>query len=62
VLLWVIQNQPVPNLKFAEYKRLSGLPGRYPAMIEVTDMVTRKSSKQEAPFEIAGFKSCLIAP
>ena len=48
-----IQNQPVPHLTFAEYLRLTNLtPGRYQAMIEVKDMVTRKSSKQEAPFDI----------
>jgi hypothetical protein len=48
-----IQNQPVPHLTFAEYLRLANLaPGRYQAMIETKDMVTRKSSKQEAPFEI----------
>jgi hypothetical protein len=33
--------------------RLANLaPGRYQATIEVKDMVTRKTSKQEAPFEI----------
>jgi hypothetical protein len=48
-----VQNQPVPHLTFAEYLRLANLaPGRYQAMIEVKDMVTRKSSKQEASFEI----------
>jgi VWFA-related protein len=48
-----IQNQPVPHLAFAEYLRLAGLaPGRYQAMIEVKDMVTRKFTKQEASFEI----------
>ena len=48
-----VQDQPVPHLEFAEFLRLTGLaPGRYQAMIEVKDMVTRKSSKQEAPFEI----------
>lgn len=48
-----IQNQPVPHLTFAEYLRLATLsPGRYQATIEVKDMVTRKSSKQEASFEI----------
>ena len=48
-----IQNQPVPHLTFAEYLRLANLsPGRYQAMIEVKDMVTRKSSKQEASFEL----------
>jgi VWFA-related protein len=48
-----IQNQPVPHLTFAEYLRLANLtPGRYQAMIEVKDMVTRKSSRQEASFDI----------
>jgi VWFA-related protein len=48
-----IQAQPVPHLTFAEYLRLANLaPGRYQATIEVKDMVTRKSSRQEAPFEI----------
>ena len=48
-----IQELPVPHLTFAEYLRLANLaPGRYQATIEVKDMVTRKSSKQEAPFEI----------
>jgi hypothetical protein len=48
-----VQNQPVPHLEFAEYLRLANLaPGRYQATIEIKDMVTRKSSKQEAPFEI----------
>src|SRR5689334_1145481 len=48
-----IQDRPVPHLTFAEYLRLANLaPGRYQATIEVKDMVTRKSSKQEAPFEI----------
>ena len=41
------------TLTFAEYLRLASLaPGRYQAMIEVKDMVTRKSTKQEAAFEI----------
>jgi len=48
-----VQERPVPHLTFAEYLRLANLaPGRYQATIEVKDMVTRKSSKQEAPFEI----------
>ena len=48
-----IENQPVPHLTFAEYLRLANLaPGRYQATIETKDMVTRKSSKQEASFEI----------
>ena len=48
-----VQDRPVPHLTFAEYMGLASLaPGRYQAMIEVKDMVTRKSSKQEAAFEI----------
>src|ERR1043165_1935389 len=48
-----IQERPVPHLTFAEYLRLTNLaPGRYQATIEVKDMVTRKSSKQEAAFDI----------
>ena len=52
-VLTEIQNHPVPHLKFAEYLRLTNLaPGRYQAMIEAKDMVTRKFVKQEASFEI----------
>ena len=48
-----IQSQPVPHLTFAQYLPLANLAaGRYQAMIETKDMVTRKSTKQEAPFEI----------
>jgi hypothetical protein len=48
-----VQNQPVPHLTFAEYLRLTNLvPGRYQAVIETKDMVTRKFTKQEASFEI----------
>ena len=48
-----LQNQPVPHLTFAQYVPLANLAaGRYQAMIETKDMVTRKSTKQEAPFEI----------
>jgi hypothetical protein len=48
-----VQDQPVPHLKFAEYIRLASLaPGRYQAMIEVKDMVTRKTANQQALFEI----------
>ena len=48
-----VRNHPVPHLTFAEYLRLANLaPGRYQATIETKDMVTRKSSKQEAAFEI----------
>ena len=48
-----LQNQPVPHLQFAEFIRLASLaPGRYELSIEAKDMVTRKFTKQEAPFEI----------
>lgn len=48
-----IESQPVPHLTFAQYLTLANLaPGRYQAMIETKDMVTRKSAKQEASFEI----------
>jgi VWFA-related protein len=48
-----VQERPLPHLTFAEYLKLTNLaPGRYQATIEVKDMVTRKSSKQEAPFDI----------
>lgn len=47
------QPQPVAHLTFAEYLRLAGLAaGRYTAMIEAKDMVTRKFVKHEAAFEI----------
>ena len=48
-----IQNQPVPHLTLAEYLKLTSLaPGRYQVTVETKDMVTKKSSKQEASFEI----------
>ena len=48
-----VQSQPLAHLEFAEYLKLATLaPGRYQAVIETKDMVTRKSTKQEAPFEI----------
>jgi VWFA-related protein len=48
-----VQDQPVPHLTFAEYLRLTDLaPGRYQAMIEAKDMVTRKMIKHDASFEI----------
>ncbi len=48
-----VQNQPVSHLTFAEYLRLKDLaPGHYMAMIEIKDMVTRKSVQQAAGFEI----------
>ena len=52
-MLTDIQEQPVSHLTFAQYLPLANLaPGHYQATIEVKDMVTRKSSKQEAPFDI----------
>ncbi len=48
-----IESEPLPHLTFAQYVKLANLaPGRYQAMIETKDMVTRKSTKQEASFEI----------
>ena len=48
-----VQSQPVPHLTLAEYIRLTGLAaGNYVAAIEIKDMVTRKSVKQDAPFTI----------
>ena len=48
-----IESQPVSHLTFAQYLPLTNLAaGRYQAMIETKDMVTRKSTKQEASFEI----------
>ena len=48
-----IEERPVPHLTFAQYLPLANLaPGHYQATIEVKDMVTRKSSKQEALFDI----------
>jgi hypothetical protein len=43
----------VPHLTFAEDLSLTDLaPGRYQAMIEAKDMVTRKMIKHDASFEI----------
>lgn len=48
-----VQSEPVPHLTLAEYLRLTNLaPGRYVATFETKDMVTRNSTKEEAPFEI----------
>ena len=48
-----VQPQPVLHLTFAEYIKLAGLaPGNYTAAIEIKDMVTRKSVKQDATFTI----------
>ena len=48
-----LQPEPTPHLTLAEYIKLSGLsPGKYVAMIETKDMVTRKVVRQEAPFVI----------
>jgi hypothetical protein len=47
------ESRPVPHLTFAEYIRLTGLTvGKYTAIIEAKDMVTKKYVKQEAAFEI----------
>ena len=52
-VLTEIQNHPVPHLTLAEYIRLTNLaPGRYQVAIETKDMVTKKSTKQAAPFEV----------
>ena len=52
-VLMDVQSQPVPHLTFAEYIKLAGLaPGNYTAAIEIKDMVTRKSVKQDAPFTV----------
>jgi VWFA-related protein len=48
-----IESQPVSHLTFAQYLPLTNLAaGHYQAMIETKDMVTRKSTKQEASFDI----------
>jgi VWFA-related protein len=53
-VLTEIKNEPAPHLSFAEYLKLNSLvAGKYTAAIEVKDMVTRKSVRQEASFEIA---------
>ena len=45
--------EPVPHLTFAKYLSLTGLStGKYTAMIEVKDMVTRKLVTQQASFMI----------
>ena len=45
--------EPVPHLTFAKYLSLTGLStGKYTAMIEVKDMVTRKLVSQQASFTI----------
>ncbi len=45
--------EPVQHLTFAKYLSLTGLPtGKYTAMIEVKDMVTRKLVTQQASFMI----------
>jgi VWFA-related protein len=52
-MLGDVQDQPVTHLTFAEYIRLAGFaPGNYTAAIEIKDMVTRKSVKQDAAFTI----------
>lgn len=45
--------EPVPHITFAKYVSLAGLSaGKYTAMIEVKDMVTRKLVTQQASFVI----------
>lgn len=45
--------EPVPHMTFAKYLSLAGLSaGKYTAMIEVKDMVTRKLVTQQASFTI----------
>jgi VWFA-related protein len=52
-VLTEIQNHPVPHLQFGEFIKLTNFaPGKYQVMMETKDMVTRKSTKQEASFEI----------
>ena len=47
------QAEPVPHLTFAKYISLAKLPaGRYTALVEARDMVTRKLVKQQLPFSI----------
>jgi VWFA-related protein len=46
--------EPVSHLTFAKYVKLAGLaPGKYSALIEITDSPQRKVLKQEAWFVIA---------
>src|SRR5438270_8889278 len=45
--------EPVPHLTFAKYISLTGLaPGKYTAVIEAKDSVSRKLAKQQASFVI----------
>ncbi|MFL6211789.1 MAG: VWA domain-containing protein [Pyrinomonadaceae bacterium] len=47
------QPEPVPHLTFAKYISLAKLPaGKYTALVEARDMVTRKLIKQQQPFII----------
>jgi 5-hydroxyisourate hydrolase-like protein (transthyretin family) len=47
-------DRPVPHLTFAKYISLVGLTtGKYKAMIETRDMVTRKFIRKEESFVIA---------
>ena len=48
-----IEAEPVPNLTFANYIKLAGMPtGKYSVMIEARDITQRKTLKQEASFVI----------
>jgi VWFA-related protein len=47
------QAEPVPHLTLAKYISLAKLPaGKYTALVEARDMVTRKLVKQQQPFSI----------
>jgi hypothetical protein len=47
------EGEPVPHLTFAKFITLTGLqPGKYTALIEATDTVSRKRARQEASFVI----------
>jgi hypothetical protein len=52
-VLTEIVAEPVPQLTFAKYVKLAGLPmGKYSVVIEARDVGQRKSLKQEAWFVI----------
>ena len=53
-VLTEIQAEPIPHLTLAQYIRLSGLTaGKYTALVEAQDMVTRRRTKQETSFVLA---------
>ena len=44
---------PAPHLTFARFIKLTGLPaGRYTAIIETRDMMTKKLIKLQSPFVV----------